>query len=120
VDHVEAHFETLRQLTREQRRLLLVSRNINFVDVAGAETLVREARKRRWENGQLFLQGLRQPVEQVLKNSGFIDELGPENVFRTKREAIAAIFAQLDRSICARCRARIFDECATLPPPRED
>ncbi|MGE5128737.1 MAG: SulP family inorganic anion transporter [Sphingomonadaceae bacterium] len=120
VDHVEAHFETLRQLTREQRRLLLVSRNINFVDVAGAETLVREARKRRLENGQLFLQGLRQPVEQVLRNSGFIDELGPENVFRTKREAIAAVFAQLDRSICARCRARIFDECAALPPAREN
>ena len=120
VDHVESHFDTLRERTREQRRLLLVSRNINFVDVAGAEALVREARKRRWDNGQLYLQGLRQPVENVLKNGGFIEELGAENVFRTKREAISAIFAQLDRAICARCTARIFRECATLPPPREE
>lgn len=118
VDHVESHFDTLRERTREQRRLLLISRNINFVDVAGAETLVREARKRRWENGQLYLQGLRQPVEDVLRNGGFMEELGAENVFRTKRDAIAAIFAQLDRAVCARCRARIFEECASLPPPR--
>ena len=120
VDHVESHFDTLRERTREQRRLLLVSRNINFVDVAGAEALVREARKRRWDNGQLYLQGLRQPVENVLKNGGFIEELGAENVFRTKREAISDIFEQLDRAICARCTARIFRECATLPPPREE
>ena len=120
VDHVESHFDTLRDLTREQRNLLVVSRNINFVDVAGAEALVREARKRRWDNGQLFLQGLRQPVEYVLKNGGFIDELGTENVFRSKHEAIAGIFARLDRAICARCTARIFEECASLPPPREE
>jgi SulP family sulfate permease len=120
VDHVESHFDTLRELTREQRRLLLVSRNINFVDVAGAEALVREARKRRWENGQLYLQGLRQPVEDVLRNGGFMEELGAENMFRTKRDAIAAIFAQLDRAICARCSARIFEECASLPPPRRE
>ena len=119
VDHVESHFDTLRERTREQRRLLLVSRNINFVDVAGAEALVREARKRRWDNGQLYLQGLRQPVEDVLKNGGFMDELGAENVFRGKRDAIASIFAQLDRAICARCTVRIFEECASLPPPRD-
>ena len=120
VDHVESHFDTLRERTREQRRLLLVSRNINFVDVAGAEALVREARKRRWDNGQLYLQGLRQPVENVLRNGGFLEELGAENVFRGKREAISAIFAQLDRAICARCTARIFRECASLPPPRDE
>jgi len=113
---VESHFETLRERTREQRRLLLVSRNINFVDVAGAETLVREARKRRADNGQLYLQGLRQPVEDVLKNGGFFKELGSENVFRSKRDAISGIFPMLDRSICERCSARIFEECASIPP----
>jgi len=120
VDHVESHFDTLRERAREQRRLLLVSRNINFVDVAGAETLVREARKRRSDHGQLYLQGLRLPVEDVLKNGGFMKELGPENAFRSPRDAISGIFPQLDRAICARCKARIFEECASLPPPRED
>jgi SulP family sulfate permease len=38
-------------------------------------------------------------------------------VFRGKREAIGGVFTRLDRSICARCRARIFEECASVPGP---
>jgi SulP family sulfate permease len=117
VDHVETHLETLRERTREQKHLLIVARNINFVDVAGAEALVRESRLRRAAGGRLYLQGLRQPVERVLRNGRFLEAIGEENVFRGKRDATAEIFARLDRDICARCRARIFRECATLPPP---
>ncbi len=117
VDHVESHFATLRERAGAQRHLLLAARNMNFIDVAGAQALVREARLRRAAGGRLYLQGLRSPVEDVLRNGGFIAELGEENVIRERREAVAAVFAQLDRSVCARCRARIFEECASLPPP---
>ncbi len=120
VDHVETHLETLRERTREQKHLLIVSRNMNFVDVAGAEVLVREAGKRRDDGGSLYLQGLRQPVEHVLRSGGFAAGIGEENIFRNKRDATAAIFARLDRGVCARCKARIFRECATLPPPVDD
>jgi sulfate permease, SulP family len=120
VDHVESHLETLRELARDQKHLLLVTRNVNFVDVAGAELLVREARKRRWDHGRLYIQGARVPVEAVLRNGGFLAELGEENLFRSKRDAIHAIVAQLDPAICARCTARIFRECATLPGPPND
>jgi len=117
VDHVESHMDTLRSVAREQKHLLLACRNVNFIDVAGAEALAHEARKRRWDGGRLYLYGLRQPVEDVLRNSGLVEEIGEEQVFRSKREAIAVIFGRLDRSTCARCHARIFEECATLPPP---
>jgi SulP family sulfate permease len=117
VDHIEGHFATLRERASAQKHLLVVARNINFVDVAGAQALAREARARRAMGGRLYLQGLRLPVEDVLRNGGFIVEIGAENVFRGKREALAAIFSRLDRSVCARCRARIFEECAALPPP---
>ncbi len=120
VDHVESHLETLRELARDQKHLLLVTRNVNFVDVAGAELLVREARKRRWDHGRLYIQGARAPVEAVLRNGGFLEELGEENLFRSKREAIPAIVERLDMAVCARCRARIFRECATLPKPADD
>jgi len=119
VDHVESHLDTLRNVSREQKHLLLACRNVNFIDVAGAEALAHEARKRRWDGGRLYLYGLRLPVEDVLKNSGLIAEIGEEQIFRSKREAIATIFGRLDRSTCARCHARIFEECATLPPPEE-
>jgi SulP family sulfate permease len=75
----------------------------------------RRARARRWRGGQLYLQGLRQAAEVVLRNGGFLQEIGPEAVFRDKREAIAKVFERLDPGICARCKARIFEECATRP-----
>lgn len=119
VDHVESRFDTLREVTREQKHLLLFSRNINFIDVAGAEALAREARKRRWAGGQLYLCGLRQPVEDVLRRSELLAEIGADHIYRNMREAIGKSFARLDARICAGCRARIFEECAALPPPRE-
>jgi SulP family sulfate permease len=115
VDHVESHLETLREVAREQKHLLVVARNINFIDIAGGEALAREARARRWIGGRLWLQGLRHPVEDLLKKSGFIADIGEEALFRDKREAIARIFDKLDPAICARCRARIFEECASRP-----
>lgn len=119
VDHIESHLDTLREVARDQKHLLLVARNVNFVDVAGAEALVHEARKRASDGGSLCLYGLRQPVESVLRNSGLLAEIGEQNVFRSKADAIAALFARLDRTVCARCKARIFLECASLPPPAE-
>ncbi len=119
VDHVESHFDILREVAKEQKHLLLMTRNINFVDVAGAEAIAREARKRRWDGGRLYLHGLRQPVERVLDNGGFIAEVGADNVFSSKGAAIGSLFERLDRSICRKCRARIFKECAALPPPQD-
>jgi SulP family sulfate permease len=115
VQHAEAHFATLREVAREQKHLLIVARNINFLDVAGAEALVREARARRWGGGRLWLQGLRAAAEDVLRRGGFLDEIGADAVFRDKREAIGRVFEALDPGICARCRARIFEECASRP-----
>ncbi|MGH8687361.1 MAG: SulP family inorganic anion transporter [Burkholderiales bacterium] len=115
VQHAEAHFATLREVAREQKHLLIVARNINFLDVAGAEALVREARARRWSGGRLWLQGLRAAAEDVLRRGGFLEEIGPDAAFRDKREAIARVFDALDPGICARCRARIFEECASRP-----
>jgi SulP family sulfate permease len=47
---------------------------------------------------------------------GFMQELGADHIFQTKRIAIATIFEHLDRDICARCTARVFVECQTLAP----
>jgi len=115
IDHFETHLNTLREIASGQRHLLIVSRNINFVDVAGAEALVREARARRWAGGRLWLQGLRKPVEDVLRNSGILEEIGEDAVFRDKDDALAHIFERLDPQTCARCSARIFNECSSRP-----
>jgi len=117
VNHVETHFETLREVRPEQKHLLVMAKSINFVDMAGAEALVTEARRRRASGGALYFYSLRQPVESMLRRGGYIHEIGESNIFHSRDRAIADVFARLDRSICARCTARIFLECQALPPP---
>jgi sulfate permease, SulP family len=119
VGHVERHLDTLREHSPGQKHLLLMSKSINFVDMAGAELLVEEARRRRAGGGRLYFYSLRKPVEELFERGGYLAEIGPENIFRGKREAIAGAFARLDRSICATCRARIFEECRSLPAPKD-
>jgi len=119
VGHVERHLDTLRETSPDQKHLLLMSKSINTVDMAGAELLVEEARLRRDAGGQLYFYSLRKPVEEMLERGGYMAEIGRENVFRGKREAIGGVFTRLDRSICATCRARIFEECASVPKPED-
>jgi SulP family sulfate permease len=117
VDHVAGHLDTLRSHAPEQKHLVLMAKSINFVDVAGTELLAHEAAQRRAAGGCLYFSGMRQSVRAALDRGGRITEIGPENVFASKREMIAGVFARLDRSVCATCTARIFEECARLPPP---
>jgi sulfate permease, SulP family len=117
VGPVQRHFDALREHSPGQKHLLLMSKSINFVDMAGADLLAEEARRRRDGGGRLYFYSLRKPVEELFEGGGYITEIGRENIFRGKREAIAGAFARLDRSICATCRARIFEECRTIPGP---
>ena len=116
VNHVGAHFDTLREVSPRQKNLLILAKSINFVDVAGAELLAHEAEQRRTMGGQLYLYSLRQPVRDMLLRGGYSEQIGQANIFGTKYEAIGGVYARLDRSICRTCRARIFNECATLAP----
>jgi MFS superfamily sulfate permease-like transporter len=43
INHVATHFDTLRRISPAQKHLLLIARNMNFVDVAGADLLADEA-----------------------------------------------------------------------------
>ncbi len=119
IDHVRRHLDTLREKSPGQKHLLLMSKSINFVDLAGAELLASEARARREAGGELYFYSLRRPVEELFERGGYAETIGRENIFRGKREAIGGVFTRLDQSICRRCRARIFEECASVPGPLE-
>ena len=116
VNHIAAHFDTLRLVAPQQKHLLLSMRNVNFIDVAGVALLMGEARHRRAAGGALYLHGLRPQVEAFLERGGAIEEIGRERIFTTKYEAISAIFRRLDPEVCRACTARIFYECQ--PGPR--
>ncbi len=119
VSHVERHFDTLREHAVGQKHLIVMAKSVNFVDTAGAELLAQEAGRRHAMGGRLYFYSLRQPVEELLRRGSYMQRIGEENVFRGKQEAFARVFENLNRDICATCRARIFLECRTLPPPKD-
>ena len=65
--------------------------------------------------GDLYFHRPRPQVMAVWQRGGFLDRLGPNHIFASKRDAIATIVPQLEDEICARCTARIFDECRFRP-----
>jgi len=117
VNHVAAGLDEARAAAPGQKRLLLLVKGMNFVDVSGADLLTEERARRRAAGGELYLHGLRPDAAAALERSGFLDERERRFVFARKRDALETIVPQLDPSICARCTARIFEECAAQPHP---
>ena len=119
IEHVEDYFDDIRKTQPGQTHLLLMSKSINTVDLAGADLLQREARKRRANGGDLYFYSLRKPVIRMFEEAGYLDEFGRDHMYRGKREAFNRVFQRLDRSVCATCTARIFEECATIEPIKD-
>ena len=116
VDHVHEALLRVRAAAPARAQLLLIGSGINFVDVAGAELLLREAQAQRDRGGALYLCSLKPAVTTMLERCGYLDRLGRDNVFATKSAAIEAIYSRLDSAICRTCPARIFVECQTFLP----
>ena len=117
VSHIQEAFAEIEEKHPDQKYLALICQGINFADVAGADALVQEARKRKARGGDLYLINVKQGLWDSLEESGALDEIDPNNVFQSKTAAIHAIFQKLDKDVCAQCDKRIFQECQSLPMP---
>ena len=89
VDHVREVLNALRAYG--PRKLLLIGSGMNFVDVAGAEMLVQEARLAAALGGGLYLCALKPPVRELLERGGFMEALGRDHVFGDELEALSAL-----------------------------
>ena len=101
-------------LERIDRHVLIVGVGINFIDVSGVLMLTHEVQRRRKQGRNIYLCRLHHDVNDVLQHGGHLDVIGKDRVFSTDANAIAAIFERLDRGICRRCTARIFEECQSV------
>ncbi|MGE0081233.1 MAG: SulP family inorganic anion transporter [Thiohalomonadaceae bacterium] len=120
VNNVETAMQRVDELDPGKKHLLVVAKAINFVDIAGAEMLAKEAQRRRKLGGGLYLYEVKDTVCEMLHRGGFIDAIGDENIFRSKTKALATIVEQrLDHAICRHCDRRIFKECAQFAPVAE-
>jgi SulP family sulfate permease len=115
VNHVRTSLQELGQAKPDQNHLLLVGSGINFIDMAGAELLIQLAKEREEAGGQLYFYDMKEGICSHFKFLEYLLDIGTDNIFLSKKEAISEIFKRLDKSICAQCTARIFLECATIP-----
>ncbi len=123
VAHVGELLRRYREHYPNQKHLLLLTKGISQVDVAGAELLISETRDRRNMGGDLYMYRLRDSAAKVFDRGGYTEEIGEANIFEGKLDAISSIFGRLDKNICATCEKRIFLECQTIDkvePESED
>ena len=119
VDHVQRQLEEIDALNPRQKHVLIVASGINFIDIAGAEMLAREARRRRRMGGAVYFYRLKDAPRALLERGGYMEDIGRENVFPVKTRAISIIYPKLDSEICRHCRCRIFHECNVFLPNGE-
>ena len=120
ISHVSESLRRFREQNPQQKSALLVASGINFIDVAGAELLAQEAKNYRKLGGDLYFYEVKEGVCGPLRRGGYIQEIGDENMFASKTEAIAEVFQTLDKGICATCDKRIFMECLSIAPVKPE
>jgi SulP family sulfate permease len=116
VEHVRDELHDARKNDPDRKHVLLIGSGINFIDVAGAELLVAEARLAREAGHAFYVCSLKKPVRDLLERGGFVDLFGRDRVLGSKEDAIRRIYARLDPERCRTCAARIFSECAAALP----
>jgi SulP family sulfate permease len=103
-ENPDQHFLLLRMYSTHQ---------CDFTGIHALETIVRACRER---GGDVFIVRAQEPVLDLMKSTGFFDDLGSDH-FLDEDTAISTLFYKiLDPAICIyECPVRAFFECQNLP-----
>jgi SulP family sulfate permease len=114
--HVENVIRNNNDRFPEQRFLLLRMQLVDHCDVSGIHMLESIVRMYRQKNGDVYMDGVREPVMEQMKSIGFDKMLGHDH-FLARLESVSHIFHHvLEPSVCIyECSERVFAECQALP-----
>ncbi|MGC2166687.1 MAG: SulP family inorganic anion transporter [Gallionella sp.] len=119
VDYVQNGLLQIDENNPRQKTVMIIASGINFVDVAGAEMLAQEARRRRKLGGGLYFYRCKDSIYKFLRKSDKLDGIGAGGFFPARSNWIKPVYATLDSEICRTCKARIFAECHIALPNGE-
>jgi SulP family sulfate permease len=119
VDHVQNYLMQIDENNPQQKSVLIIASGINFVDVAGAEMLAQEARRRRKLGGGLYFYRCKDSIYQFLRKSDKLDDIGAGGFFHAMSNWIEPVYSTLDPVICRSCKSRIFSVCHDKLPDGE-
>ncbi|MCU0233550.1 MAG: SulP family inorganic anion transporter [Thermoanaerobaculales bacterium] len=115
VHHIEEELRHNLETNPGQHLLVLRMHGVDIIDLSGIEMLEATVTTYRSFGGDVFFVRLREPVEQVMRDSGFLDLVGLDHVL-PQEGAIEHLFAEVvDPAVCAyECEQRVFAECQAL------
>ena len=96
-----------------QKSVLIAAGGITFIDLAGAEVLAQEARRRRRLGGGLYFYRLSPSILKFLKQGNYLKDFGEGAFFPVMTNVTGALYWTLDPDVCRTCKKRIFKECHT-------
>ncbi|MDH2916923.1 MAG: SulP family inorganic anion transporter [Gallionella sp.] len=111
VDFVRSGLLQIDENNPRQKTVMILASGINFVDVAGAEMLEQEARRRRKLGGGLYFYRCKESIYKFLRKADKLDDIGAGGFFPTMSNWIKPVYSTLDSEICRTCKVRIFSEC---------
>ncbi len=109
VDHVQSELHKAAEQVKGAGRVVLITKGVNFIDLAGAEMLVQEAKRMREEGGGLYLCSMKVRVKAQLDDY-YLQQIGEEHFFDHPDEAISTLTQSLEQTRCQRCKQCIFQE----------
>ena len=114
--HIESSVRSHHHNHPEQKLLLLRMHRVNHIDVSGLHTLENMVNLYRQDGGDIYLVGVRGPVWNKMRLSGFDQFLGL-NHFLASEDAIGYLFHQvMNPGICIyTCPVRVWKECQGMP-----
>jgi SulP family sulfate permease len=116
VNHVEEAIRGNQEQNPRQKFLLLRMYMVDHCDVSGIHMLDGIVRRYRKLGGDVFMEGVRPRVLQMIELYGFDRVIGRENLLMGQ-DAVSYLFHKvLHPGFCVyECKERVFAECQALP-----
>jgi SulP family sulfate permease len=115
VHHIEEELRHNLEDNPGQHLLILRMHGVDIIDLSGIEMLESTVNTYRSFGGDVYFVRLRKPVEQVMRDSGFLEFIGLDHIL-PQEGAVEYLFDEvLDPAVCAyECEHRVFAECQAL------
>ena len=110
-NYVQQALQEIDEDNPQQKSVLIAAASMSYVDIAGAEVLGQEARRRKRLGGGLYFYRLNRGVHDFLRQGGYDHTIGEGAFFPVMTNVTGALYWTLDPDICRACKAKIFKEC---------
>jgi SulP family sulfate permease len=109
--YVQQALQQIDEDNPQQKSVLISANALSYIDIAGAEVLAQEARRRRRLGGGLYFYRLNRANYQFLRQGEYVKEIGEGAFFPVMTNVTGALYWTLNPDICRSCKTRIFAEC---------